>query len=201
MSTVNRFILFYFFAFLIKKKLEAGLILHSKTCFFPGNEGITIDKEGTITITTSEPPILQVCKSNTGKLWMVSAEKNKAIKQKETHKLFSLPSIPQTVKYLHASARYPVDATWINAIIVENFVTWPGLTVATVRMHFPESDETIKGHMKKQYQGIRSTKVKEVKPAEEAIPDLETHLDVPNNAKSRPIIAPWSANTLLNPRK
>jgi hypothetical protein len=27
----------YFFAFLIKKKWEAGLILHSKTCFFQHN--------------------------------------------------------------------------------------------------------------------------------------------------------------------
>ncbi len=33
-TTVNRFILFYCFAFLMKKKWEAGLILHSKTCFF-----------------------------------------------------------------------------------------------------------------------------------------------------------------------
>ncbi len=33
-TTVNRFILFYWFAFLIKKKWEAGLILHSKMCFF-----------------------------------------------------------------------------------------------------------------------------------------------------------------------
>jgi hypothetical protein len=65
-----------------------------------------------------------------------------------------------TNTYLHAAAGYPVKDTWIDAIRVGNFVTRPGLTAATVRKHFPESDEKVKGHMKKQRQGVRSTKIK-----------------------------------------
>jgi hypothetical protein len=41
----------------------------------------------------------------------------------------------------------------------ENIITWPGLTNTTVKKHFPESDETVKGHMKKQRRGVWSTKV------------------------------------------
>jgi hypothetical protein len=41
------------------------------TVFLPGNQGITIHKEGTLTITTSEPPMLQGCKANREKLWTV----------------------------------------------------------------------------------------------------------------------------------
>jgi hypothetical protein len=40
-----------------------------------------------------------------------------------------------------------------------NLVTFPGLTVENISKHFPESDETVKGHMKQSKQGVRSTKV------------------------------------------
>jgi hypothetical protein len=55
---------------------EAGYTI----VFHPGDEGETIhNKEGMIAITTIKPPILQGCKSNTAKLWMVSVETDKAI--------------------------------------------------------------------------------------------------------------------------
>jgi hypothetical protein len=50
----------------------------------------------------------------------------------------------------------------------------------TVKKHFPKSDKTIKGHMKKQRQGVWSTKVKEDEPEEE-IPDLGTYTDDQTN--------------------
>ena len=40
-----------------------------------------------------------------------------------------------------------------------NYVTWPGLSAELVNKHFPESVETQKGHLKKQRQNVRSTKV------------------------------------------
>ena len=40
-----------------------------------------------------------------------------------------------------------------------NLVTFPGLTPENIARHFPESDETQKGHMKQTKQGVRSTKV------------------------------------------
>jgi hypothetical protein len=57
------------------------------TVFHLGNEGVTIHKQGTITISTSEPPVLQGwCNSNTKKLWTVLAETDEAI-QEETHNM------------------------------------------------------------------------------------------------------------------
>jgi hypothetical protein len=57
------------------------------------------------------------------------------------------------------------------AIKAGNYNTWPILTPSTVRRHFPESDETQKGHMKRQRQGVRSTRVRdETEPNVPAIP-------------------------------
>ena len=83
----------------------------------------------------------------------------------------------QSIKYMHAAAGFPVKETWLDAIDAGNYVTWPGLTTAAARKHFPDSDETQKGHMKKQRQGVRSTRTKE-KPA--------MHDETTNNDNSPP---------------
>ena len=119
------------------------------TIFHPGEEGVTIHEEGTITITMKEPPVLQGSKNNGEKLWTVSTRENKS-KQEEINNVYSLPSISQSIKYLHAVAGFPVKETWIDAIQVGNYITWPGLTPAAVQKHFLDSNETQKGHMKKQ---------------------------------------------------
>ncbi len=72
--------------------------------------------------------------------------------------VYSLPSITQTIRYLHAAAGFPTKDSWVKAIKNGNYNTWPGLTVDNVNKHFPESVETQKGHMKKQRQNVRSTK-------------------------------------------
>jgi hypothetical protein len=47
------------------------------------------------------------------------------------------------------------------AIKNKQYASWPGLSVEAVRQHFPESDETHKGHGRKTPSGLRSTKPKE----------------------------------------
>ena len=44
------------------------------TIFHPGEEGVTIHKKDTITIATTEPPVLQGSKSRGAKLWTTSAQ-------------------------------------------------------------------------------------------------------------------------------
>jgi hypothetical protein len=83
-----------------------------------------------------------------------------ANKQEETHNVYSLPSIEQSIRYLHTAAGYPPEETWADAINAGNYNTWPGLTATAVRCHFPELDKTQKGHMKKQRQNLRLTKIK-----------------------------------------
>jgi hypothetical protein len=74
--------------------------------------------------------------------------------------IFELPSTRQTILYHHSSAGFSVKETLLDAIRAGNYTTWPGLTVAALHKYFPDSDETQKGHMKGQRQGVRSMKQK-----------------------------------------
>eukprot|EP00804_Cyclotella_cryptica_P021036 CCRYP_019785-RA/>CCRYP_019785-RA protein AED:0.43 eAED:0.49 QI:0/0/0/1/1/1/2/0/149 len=72
--------------------------------------------------------------------------------------VYELPSIQQTIWYLHAAAGFPAKTTWMAAIWRGNYDTWPLVTNANVHKHFPQSEETQQGHMYSQRQGVRSTK-------------------------------------------
>ena len=39
-----------------------------------------------------------------------------------------LPSVGALVRYLHATAGFPVKSTWLGAIKAGNYASWPGLT-------------------------------------------------------------------------
>jgi len=142
------------------------------TIFHPGEQGVTIHKPDTVTITTTEPPVLQGCKAKGETLWTVLPDAHTT--KEQVNKVYDLPSISQTVKYLHAAAGFPTEDTWIKAIKAGNYSTWPTINPTVVRRHFPESDETQKGHMKRQRQGVRSTRVNQEK---------ETHVPAIPKAK------------------
>ena len=62
--------------------------------------------------------------------------------------------------FLHRAAGYPVKKTWLQAIKDGFFTSWPGLTYVLVSKYLPEtSEETTIGHLRRQQQGIRSTRV------------------------------------------
>jgi hypothetical protein len=71
-----------------------------------------------------------------------------------------LSSVGALIHYLHAAAGFPVKSTWLAAIKVGNYSSWPGLTYANASKYCPDSDETIKGHLTQVRQGLRSTKPK-----------------------------------------
>ena len=73
--------------------------------------------------------------------------------------VFELPSMKEVVRFLHAALCYPTKATLLTSAQRGNLVTFPGLTPENINRHFPESDETQKGHMRQTRQGVRSTKV------------------------------------------
>jgi hypothetical protein len=162
------------------------------TIFHEGNKGVTIHKSGTLTITTSEPPVLRGNKPTGSNLWTVLTEENKP-KCEEANNLYDLSLTKESIRYLHASAGHPVKDTWPKAINAENFTTWPGLSVKAVHEYFPESDETERGHMKKQRQNVRSTKIKIKPDKDEPAPDLSNHEDIPTNAAN--------PNTINNQQK
>jgi hypothetical protein len=118
------------------------------TIFHPKNEGVTVHERGTLTIVTSNPPVIQGCKEKGDNLWTVSANEEEG--EEKANNVYNLPSTKQSIRYLHAAAGFPVESEWIKAIKAGNYVTWPELTAEAVHKHFPESDETQKGHMKQQ---------------------------------------------------
>ena len=60
------------------------------TVFHPGKKIVTLQNPGTLTMTTSEPPVLQEYKSQGAKLWTVSAYHD-ANKREQTNNVCSLP--------------------------------------------------------------------------------------------------------------
>ena len=134
------------------------------TIFHPRGEGVTVHKKNTFRLQVWRKPVLQGWRDANG-LWRVSRDERKPIscvrsKKELAANVYSLPSIPQTIRYLHAAAGFPTKDSWIKAIQNGNYTTWPGITAEVVNKHFPESIETQKGHMKKQRQNVRSTKQK-----------------------------------------
>ena len=60
--------------------------------------------------------------------------------------VYELKTQPELVRYHHAAAGFPTKPTWLKAIKNKQFASWPGLTADAVIKHFPESEETYKGH-------------------------------------------------------
>ena len=61
---------------------------------------------------------------------------------------------------MHAVCGYPVKSTWLAAIEAGNYVGWPLLTTRNVKKYYPETIETLKGHMNQSRKNVRSTKPK-----------------------------------------
>ena len=61
---------------------------------------------------------------------------------------------PEAIHYYHVATGFPTKSTWMEAIKAGNFMSWPSLTADAARKHFPESEETQKGHMRTLHQGL-----------------------------------------------
>ena len=79
------------------------------------------------------------------------------------YNVYELKTQPELIRYYHAAAGFPTKPTWLKAIKKGFYSSWVGLTDSAVQRHFPESEETWKGHAKKIKSGLRSTKKKGVK--------------------------------------
>jgi hypothetical protein len=133
------------------------------TIFHPHGIGVTVHDD-TLRTNSLSTPVLQGWRDTNG-LWRLSTDEEKGTLSTQKTKevaanVYTLPSIKQAIRYLHAAAGFPTKDTWIKAITNGNYITWPRLTVEMVRRHYPDSVETLKGHLKKQRQNVRSTKKK-----------------------------------------
>jgi hypothetical protein len=109
--------------------------------------------------------------------------------QEYLHNVYELPSVESTIRYLHGAAGFPTKASWLKAICKGNYLSWPLINVKNVAKYFPESEETQKGHMHGQRQGVRSTRVAE--PTE----DIPT--TIPHQKKGDILITEHEVKSLM----
>jgi hypothetical protein len=116
-----------------------------------------------------QPPILDAPRCKLTGLWELplkplqttSSNTRSSVTQPETiNVIFDLPSACQTLLRYHAAAGFPIKETFSDAVHAGNYSTWLGLTAKMIHRHFPDFNKTIRGHLKGQQQGIRSTKQK-----------------------------------------
>ena len=75
--------------------------------------------------------------------------------------VYQMSSKEEVIKFLHQCLFCPPKSTLLKAIRNNQLAMWPGLTAEAVEKYLPEScPATDKGHMKRQQNGIRSTKQK-----------------------------------------
>ncbi|EJK55033.1 hypothetical protein THAOC_25280 [Thalassiosira oceanica] len=79
-------------------------------------------------------------------------------KMAQANSVYDLPSIEQSIHWMHASLGYPAAATWLAACRKGNLVGFPFADVKFIRKYYPETPETPAGHLNRQRQNIRSTK-------------------------------------------
>ena len=131
------------------------------TVFLP--DGVDVYRANNVAVSSMAPPALQGWRDGRG-LWMVPIVDDTPISPgldvaETATSVYELPSTKEVVRFLHAALGHPVMATLLTAAQHGNLVTFPGMTPQNISRHFPESDETQKGHMKQTKQGVRSTKV------------------------------------------
>jgi hypothetical protein len=144
----------------IPKLVDAGY-----TTVF-SKEGVAIYDDHTTTIIANKPPVLEAGRCNLTGLWKLPLHPEGTAANKEPPHdeaisiIFDLPSAHQNFLWYHAAAGFPPKETFIRAMRNGNYAMWPKLTVKLIHKYMPDLDETAKGHLKGQHQGIRSTKQK-----------------------------------------
>jgi hypothetical protein len=144
----------------IPKLADAGY-----TTVFNKN-GAAIYDGKTTTFMATNPPVLKserckhtgMRKLNLNPETTISNQEVPTAPPKTLNVIFDLPSARETFLWYHASAGFPTKETFVDVVHKGNYATWPKLTVTLINRYFPDSDETIKGHLKGQCQGIHSTK-------------------------------------------
>ncbi len=124
-------------------------------------KGGAIYDDHTTTITADKPPVLEANRCNLTGLWKLSlhpegiAANGEPPHDEAINVIFDLPRARQNFLCYHAAARFPPKETFIKAVCNGNYATWPKLTIQLIHKYMPDLDETAKGHLKGQRQGVR----------------------------------------------
>jgi hypothetical protein len=138
---------------------------HGYIAVFDKKEARIYDGTTTTIMTSGEPIIVAPRCDETG-LWKMNLDLDYEILGRTSsdqfiagvdvaNAIFNLPNSRQSLMYFHAAAGFPTKESFTDAVRAGNYATWPGLTTTLISKHFPDSDETQKGHMKGQRKGVR----------------------------------------------
>ena len=78
--------------------------------------------------------------------------------------VYETKSKQELTLFYHAACFIPTKRTFVDAIKINAFVSWPGLTVELVNKYLPRTEATIKGHTREQYKGKKSTRMQQEVP-------------------------------------
>ena len=139
------------------------------TVFHSGYGGVTVHWSDDTVIKVTKEAILQGWRDESG-LWRVPIKDEVENENTDTllidrpapehtvHNVYELASTEKTIRYLYAALGFTTKATMLKVVQNKWLSSWPGLIVKAVNEFFQESEETQKGHMKGQRQGVRSIK-------------------------------------------
>jgi hypothetical protein len=116
-----------------------------------------------VTVSKNEKCVMYGYRDPKSRLWQVDLKKKFETNQVQCKHAHDNSNQKDLINYLHAACFSPVKSTWIAAIKNGNFTSWPGLTEHAVGKHFSKSTSTTKGHLNKQRQNSRTTKIKDAK--------------------------------------
>jgi hypothetical protein len=144
----------------IPKLADAGY-----TTVFNKNVAAIYDDKTTMVMATN-PPALESERCKHTRMWKLNLNPEATISNQEVptappetlNVIFDLPSARKTFLWYHTSTGFLTKETFVDSVCKGNYATWPKLTLTLINRYFPDSDKTIKGHLKGQRQGIRSTK-------------------------------------------
>ena len=76
----------------------------------------------------------------------------------KVNNVYELKTKPELIRYYHATAGFPTKSSWLAAIRNVHYSSWTGLDGTCAAKHFPEPEETWRGHGRMIKSGLRSTK-------------------------------------------
>ncbi len=121
--------------------------------------GANIYDATTTKVVTNLPAILSGDRCQQTGLWGIPLIPNEDSNHHHTiNNIFELQTVENTIRWYHASAGFPAEDTWTQAICNGAYGTWPCLTTKNATKYYPESNKSQKGCMKGTRQVLHSTK-------------------------------------------
>ena len=117
---------------------------------------IVLDKHK-INVIKNNKSILQGTRNTHDGLWDIKLPTKKL--QKANVIIHKKQTAKQLVKFYHQCAFSPSISTFVQAIKNNNFHSWPGLDVESVRKYLSPTPAIAKGHLDQEQAGLQSTQI------------------------------------------